>query len=86
MKSFGHKTFDETIKQISMPVLELICDQCKEAKEDMKALPATQKHAVTESDGTWLTRGHHSRNHTYFFVQFFEQLFAIFYAFLYAGV
>ena len=42
MKSFGHKTFDETIKQMSMPVLELIRDQCKEAKDDMKALPATQ--------------------------------------------
>ena len=42
MKSFGHTTFDETIKQMSMPVLELIRDQCKEAMDDMKALPATQ--------------------------------------------
>ena len=42
MKSFGQKTFDETIKQMSMPVLELLRDQCKEAKDDMRALPATQ--------------------------------------------
>ena len=42
MKAFGHKTFDETIKQMSMPVLELVRDQCKEAKDDMRALPATQ--------------------------------------------
>ena len=54
---------------MSMPVLELLRDQCKEAKDDMKALPATQlgswERAVTVSDGAWLTRGHHSRNHTY---------------------
>ena len=69
MKSFGHKTFDETIKQMSMPVLKLIHDQCKEAKDDMKAFSATQlgswERAVTASDGTWLTRGHYSCNHTY---------------------
>ena len=35
MKSFGHKMFDETVKRMSMPVLELPCDQCKEAKDDM---------------------------------------------------
>ena len=56
MKSFGHKTFDETVKRMSMPVLELLRDQCKEAKDDMRALPATQlgswERAVAASDGT----------------------------------
>ena len=33
---------DETIKQMSMPVLELIRDQCKEAKDNVRALSATQ--------------------------------------------
>ena len=69
MNCFSSKTFDATIKRISKPVLELIRDQCDEAKADMIALPSTQlgswEHAVTASDGTWLTRGHHSRNHTY---------------------
>ena len=69
MNCFNHQTFDETIKRISKPVLELLREQCAEAKDDMKALPATQlgswERAVTVSDGAWLTRGHHSRNHTY---------------------
>ena len=42
MKSFGYNTFNETVEQMSMPVLELLRDQCKEAKDDMRALPATQ--------------------------------------------
>ena len=91
MKSFGHKTFDETIKQMSMPVLKLIHDQCKEAKDDMKAFSATQlgswERAVTASDGTWLTRGHYSRNHTYSLRNFMSNsLLYVFQAFLYAGV
>jgi len=53
--------FDETIKQMSMPVLELIRGQCKEAKDDMRALSATQ----VVGSVLWLTRGHYSRNHTY---------------------
>ena len=69
MNCFNHQTFDETIKRISKPVLELLREQCTEAKDDMRALPPTQlgswERAVTVSDGTWLTRGHHSRNHTY---------------------
>ena len=69
MNCFNHQMFDETIKRISKPVLELLREQCAEAKDDMRALPPTQlgswERAVIASDGTWLTRGHHSRNHTY---------------------
>ena len=66
---FGHSTFDDAFKLMYKPVLQLLREQCDEAKAEMKALPSTDigswKRSVTTSDGVWLTRGHHSRNHTY---------------------
>ena len=42
---------------------------CEEAKNDMKATDQTQlgswSRAVTSADGTWMTRGYHSKNATF---------------------
>ena len=52
------------------PYIErMLKDMCKQAKEDMKALPVEDfgswQNAVTTADGCWLTRGHFSQNFTF---------------------
>ena len=47
----------------------MIDEMCTGAMDDMEALPPEQigsmQHAIVTGDGTWLTRGHFSKNHTY---------------------
>ena len=61
--------FYEMIKLVFPHVSDMIDEICTEAMADMKALPPEQigsiQCAIVTGDGTWLTRGHFSKNHTY---------------------
>ena len=57
-----------TIVKMYPIVKQLVDDISEEAKNDRKAMDQTQlgswSRAVTSADGTWMTRGYHSKNAT----------------------
>ena len=57
------------IKLVFPHVSDMLEEMGTEAMVDMKALPPEEigsiQHAIVIGDGTWLTRGHFSKNHTY---------------------
>ena len=62
-------TFQSTIKKM-YPVVKLMVDRmCDEAKLEMKCMDQRElgswSRAVTSADGTWMTRGFHSKNATF---------------------
>ena len=62
-------TFQSTIEKM-YPVVKLMVDRmCDEAKQEMKSMdqnkPGSWSCAVTSVDGTWMTRGFHSKNATF---------------------
>ena len=62
-------TFQSTIEKM-YPVVTMMVDQmCDEAKLEMKCMDQSElgswSQAVTSADGTWMTRGHHSKNATF---------------------
>ena len=63
------KPFYEMIKLVFPYVSDMINEMCTEAMDDMEALPpgeiGSMQRAIVTGDGTWLTRGHFSKNHTY---------------------
>ena len=63
------KPFYEMIKLVFPHVSDMLEEMGTEAMADMKALPPEQigsiQRAIVTGDGTWLTRGHFSKNHTY---------------------
>ena len=63
------KPFYETIKLVFPHVSDMLEEMGTEAMADMKALPPEEigsiQRAIVTGDGTWLTRGHFSKNHTY---------------------
>ena len=65
----GANAFMSTIVKMYPIVKQLVDDMCEEAKNDMKAMDQTQlgswSRAVTSADGTWMTRGYHSKNATF---------------------
>ena len=69
MPAVTSDSFSATIKLLFPVVQEIVCNMCEEAKEEMRAIPDSDigswKRAVTTADGTWLTRGYFSKNHTY---------------------
>ena len=69
MSAVSPEPFAATIKLLYPLVQEILCNMCEQAKEEMKALPDSDigswKCAVTTADGTWLTRGYFSKNHTF---------------------
>ena len=65
----GANAFMSTILKMYPIVKRLVDDMCEEAKNDMKAMDQTHlgswSRAVTSADGTWMTRGYHSKNATF---------------------
>ena len=63
------KPYYDMIKLIYPCVLDMIQEMCDEAREDMYKLGSANlgsyHRAVTTGDGTWLTRGFFSQNHTF---------------------
>ena len=63
------KPFYEMIKLVFPHVSDMLEGMGTEAMFDMKALPpeeiGSMQRAIVTGDGTWLTRGHFSKNHTY---------------------
>ena len=63
------ETFMSTIVKMYPVVKQLLDEMCEEAKADMKAMDQSQldswSRGVTSADGTWMTRGHHSKNATF---------------------
>ena len=57
------------IKLVFPHVIDMLGEMGTEAIDDMKALPpkeiGSMQRAIVTGDGTWLTRGHFSKNHTY---------------------
>ena len=62
-------TFMSTIVKMYPVVKQLLDEMCEEAKVDMKTVDQSQlgswSRGVTSADGTWMTRGHHSKNATF---------------------
>ena len=63
------KPYYEMIKLVFPHVGDMLEEMGTEAMVDMKALPPGEigsiQRAIVTGDGTWLTRGHFSKNHTY---------------------
>ena len=59
----------ETIKQMHPIVKEILDEVCEVAKQEMKDKSEDElgswKCSVTTADGTWQTRGWHSKNATF---------------------
>ena len=58
------------------PIVEdMLDEQCERAKAEMKSKPDDElgsfKRAVTNADGAWMTRGHHSQNFTFHMRDYF---------------
>lgn len=69
-------TFMNTI-QVMYPIVKgMVDDMCEEAKNEMKAMDqsllGSWSRAVTTADGTWLTRGFHSKNATFSIRNYFN--------------
>ena len=69
MDTVSPDTFMSTIVRMYPVVKQMVDEMCKEAKNDMKSMDQTQlgswSRAVTSADGTWMTRGFHSKNATF---------------------
>ena len=74
------------IKLVYPSVLDMIREMCDEAREDMYKLGSDKlgsyHRAVTTGDGTWLTRGSFSQNHTYTLCNYMNMLFFTFYIYV----
>ena len=69
MQAVSEATFRDTILKMH-PIVEGMLDEwCEVAKNEMKAMDQSNlgswKRAVTTADGTWQTRGYHSKNATF---------------------
>ena len=58
-----------TLVKMCPVVKQMVDEMCKEGKHSMKSMDQTQlgpwSRAVTSADGTWMTRGFHSKNATF---------------------
>ena len=63
------QNFQNTINMMYPIVKEVLDAMCEEAKKEMRDMDPTQlgswSRAVTSADGTWMTRGFHSKNATF---------------------
>ena len=61
--------FLKTIEEMHPIVKGLLDEICEMAREEMRRMPPEElgswKRAVTTADGTWQTRGWHSKNATF---------------------
>ncbi len=62
-------SFLNTIRKMYPVVKTMVDDMCNEAMEAMQKMDQEElgswSRAVTTADGTWMTRGHHSKNFTF---------------------
>ena len=69
IKVVGKTTFMKTIKTLHPIVGQMVNEMCEREKNRMKAMKddklGSWKQAVTCADGTWMTRGFHSKNATF---------------------
>lgn len=65
----GANRFMLTVESLHPVVQKMVNDMCEREKNRMKAMDQTQlgswSRAVTCADGTWMTRGFHSKNATF---------------------
>ena len=66
IKAVSWPTFQSTIDPVVKDMVDKMCD---DAKDDMLHMDqselASWSCAVMSADGTWMTRGHHSKNATF---------------------
>ena len=69
MKTVNARVFLNTIEKMYPVVKSMVDDLCEAAKQEMKGKNdgdlGSWKRAVTTADGTWQTRGWHSKNATF---------------------
>ena len=69
MNPASKKAFMKTPEEMHPVVENMVNEMCEREKERMKALNpkdlGSWSQAVTSADGTWLTRGYHSKNATF---------------------
>ena len=69
IEAVSWQTFQSTIKRMYPVVKEMVDKMCDDAKDDMRHMDQDElgswSRAVTSADGTWMTRGHHSKNATF---------------------
>ena len=69
MKTVNANVFYETIGKMYPVVKSMVDDLCEVAQREMKGKSdgdlGSWKRAVTTADGTWQTRGWHSKNATF---------------------
>ena len=63
--------FQSTVEMY--PVVKSVDKMCEDAKDDMRCMNLVC--AVTTADGTWMTRGFHSKNATFSIRNYFIELF-----------
>eukprot|EP00058_Branchiostoma_floridae_P024370 XP_002609860.1 hypothetical protein BRAFLDRAFT_90776 [Branchiostoma floridae] len=68
LETLNKKNFQTVIHAVYPITRKLVHEHCEAAKTEMRDLPAEElgsaKRAVTQADGTWGTRGFHSKNCT----------------------
>ena len=68
MEAVQWEAFQSTIKRI-YPIVKTVDEMCEDAKDDMRNMDQSElgswSCAVTSADGTWMTRGFHSKNATF---------------------
>ena len=69
IKAVSKETFMKTIQEMHPIVENMVDEMCEREKKRMKAMDQTKlgswSKAVTCADGTWQTRGYHSKNATF---------------------
>ena len=69
IKAVTARTFMRTIETLHPIVENMVTEMCEREKDRMKQMDQTKlgswKRAVTCADGTWMTRGFHSKNATF---------------------
>ena len=69
MTAVNKETYMKTIQEMHPIVESMVNEMCEREKERMKAMDQTElgswSQAVTCADGTWQTRGYHSKNATF---------------------
>ena len=75
MHAVSFLQFYKTLKILHPIVEDMLDEQCERAKAEMKSIPDDElgsfKRAVTNADGAWMTRGHHSQNFTFHMRDYF---------------
>ena len=68
--------FQSTLARMYPIVTALVDSMCSDAKDDIRQMDQSKlgswSHAVTSADGTWMTRGFHSKNATFSIRNYFN--------------